>query len=336
MKKIYLVIIIVCLCSGLFAGRYAGDFMAIGSGVRALGMGGAFSAVADDGSAIYWNASGIAQVRESELTLMRAFLYSGLAFYDHFTFLQPLPNNSTVGLNWTRLTISDIPIFDERHLIGTNVDQRSARRELQLSGIPDGKFTSTDDLFQVAFTSHYRRVFDLGWNLFDLPVDFYFGGNFKYIRRSMLGYLGEGMGFDLSTMLKTEIGTLVDLNWLGDFAFSLNFMDIANTTITWDTPSRHVDEVLFNTKLGLAFFQPIERLNSNLIFSYTKDYVYDRTNYLGFAWNYNQLTEFRLGVYDSNFSAGVGLYMYNIGVDYAFLTNNLGNTNRIGLSFRFN
>jgi hypothetical protein len=152
----------------------------------------------------------------------------------------------------------------------------------------------------------------------------------------MYNYLGEGTGFDLSTMLKTELGTLLDVNWIGDIAFSLNFTDIANTDITWNTASRHVDEVLFNTKLGLALFQPIEKFSSNLIFSYSKDYVYDRTSYLGFAWNYKDLTEFRLGSYDNNFTAGVGLFMYNIGVDYAFLTNNLGNTNRIGLSFRFN
>jgi len=336
MKKIIFCFLMIYLGVNLSAGRYAGDFMAIGSGVRALGMGGAFSAVADDGSAIYWNASGIAQNRQSELTLMRAFLYNGLAFYDNFTYTQPLPNDSAIGFNWTRLTINDIPIFEERHLIGTNVDQRTSREDLHLPGIPDGRFNSTDDLFQMSFASHFRQIFDLGWNLFDLPVDFYFGGSFKYIRRNVYNFLGEGTGFDLSAMVKTELGTLVDVSWLGDIAFSLNFMDIANTDITWNTSSRHVDSVLFNTKLGLALFQPIDRFNSNLIFSYSKDYVYDKTNYYGFAWKYGDLTEFRIGLYDNNFTAGAGVYLYNIGVDYAFLTNNLGNTNRIGLSFRFN
>jgi hypothetical protein len=56
-----------------------------------------------------------------------------------------------------------------------------------------------------------------------------------------------------------------------------------------------VDEVLFNTKLGFAFFQPVERFNSNLTFAYSKDYVYDRTDYFGFAWDYRNLIEFRIG-----------------------------------------
>ena len=35
----------------------------IGLGTRAMGMGGAFTAVADDESAFYWNPAGITQVR---------------------------------------------------------------------------------------------------------------------------------------------------------------------------------------------------------------------------------------------------------------------------------
>ena len=335
MKKIFILITLIYMALNLNAGRYAGDFMAIGSGVKALGMGGAFSAVANDGSAIYWNSSGIAQIRQSEFTLMRAFLYDGLAYYDHFTVCQPLPNEVTIGLNWTRLTIEDIPFYDEKHLIGTNIDQRSAFDILQLSAIPDGKFKSTDDLVQFAFANHQRQYVDLGWNLFELPIDYYFGATFKYIRRSMLDYTGTGTGFDVSTMIKTDLGILLDYEWLGEFAASLNFQDVANTKITWDTDSRNVDEVLFNSKLGLAFFQPIKKWQSDLTFAFSKDFVYGKMDYFGFAWEYDKLAELRLGWYDSNFCAGIGVKLYNIGLDYAFLTNNLGNTNRIGLNVRF-
>jgi len=34
-----------------------------------------FSAVADNGSAIYWNASGIAQITDIEVQFMHAFLF---------------------------------------------------------------------------------------------------------------------------------------------------------------------------------------------------------------------------------------------------------------------
>ena len=90
-KTFWMLILIIVLALPLNAGRYAGDFMMIGSGVRPLGMGGAFVSLADDGSAIYWNPAGISQIKKSEVTAMHAFLYNGLASYDHITFCQPLP-----------------------------------------------------------------------------------------------------------------------------------------------------------------------------------------------------------------------------------------------------
>ncbi|MBP7310112.1 MAG: hypothetical protein KA984_02345, partial [Candidatus Cloacimonetes bacterium] len=125
MKRIMIIILLGLIAVvPLFAGRYAGDFMMIGAGVKALGMGGAFVALADDGSALYWNPAGLSQIRDSELSAMHAFLYGGLASYDHITFVQPLPNQVSIGFNWTRLSVSDIPHFSEQYLIGTNVDQR--------------------------------------------------------------------------------------------------------------------------------------------------------------------------------------------------------------------
>jgi hypothetical protein len=46
-------------------GTFDGQFLKIGIGARAAAMGGAFVAVADDASALYWNAAGIARI-ESE------------------------------------------------------------------------------------------------------------------------------------------------------------------------------------------------------------------------------------------------------------------------------
>ena len=87
MKKIIILSLFTCIMViSLHAGRYAGDFMMIGSGARALGMGGAFASLADDGSAIYWNSGGLSQIRDSEVSAMHAFLYKNLASYDHLSY----------------------------------------------------------------------------------------------------------------------------------------------------------------------------------------------------------------------------------------------------------
>lgn len=41
---------------------YAGGLSTSGQGSRAIGMGGAFTGVADDGSSIYYNPAGISQI----------------------------------------------------------------------------------------------------------------------------------------------------------------------------------------------------------------------------------------------------------------------------------
>lgn len=333
-KKMTLLVLCLLTLNLLIAGRYAGDFMSIGSGIKSLSMGGAFSSIADDGTAIYWNSAGISNIRSSEVILMRAYLYEGLANYDNISYCHPLPNEVTIGFNWTRLSIDDIPIFSENHLIGTNIDQRAAFEEFQLTAIPDGKFKSTDDLFQFAFSKHIHHDADLGWFLFVLPIDYHLGVNFKYIKRDMLEYTGDGTGFDVGFLIKTDLGILVDQEYLGKIACGVNLQDIGGTGISWDTQSKHKDEVLFNTKLGFSYLHDLKKYHSKLTVAYDKDYVYEKTDHFGLEWNYKDQTKFRLGYYDQNFSAGIGLKVSIFSLDYAFLTNNLGNTNRIGLSIR--
>jgi len=328
-------LMIMISISQLNAGRYAGDFMAIGAGVRPLGMGGAFAAIANDGSAIYWNPSGIAQIKNSQINIMHAFLYNGLASYDNISFCQPLPNNVTIGLNITRLTVDEIPLFLEKYLVGTNVDQRINNSEYHLPGVPDGQFRSVDDLFQFAFAKHIHYKANMGWMLFEIPFDFYFGGNVKFIRRDLLDNLGTGTGIDLGLLVKTDLAPIFDLEYLGRLALGFNFQDVAGTDIAWNTITEMRDEVLFNTKIGIAVSQPVKKLKSDFVLAFDYDYVYDSTVHLGLEWNYNNIGQLRFGFYDDNVTAGVSTTIYGVGVDYALLTNPIGLTNRVGIRVDF-
>ena len=337
MKKTFLIFIFILLIPlVLSAGRYAGDFMMIGTGVRPLGMGGAFAAVADNGNAIYWNASGLAQIKEIEAEAMHAFLYKELAVYDFLSFCIPLPANTTIGISVTRLSINNIPLYDEKWLVGTTVDKRSSDVNSHLTGNPDGTFSSSDQLFEFAFAKNVFHIFDLGWALFDLPVDLYFGGTFKFIKRNLYKNMGTGMGFDFSSMLKTDFALLTDVDWLGAIKFAINLQDVAGTEITWDTKSKHRDEIITNPKIGLAVVQPLDFINSELILAYDWDNMYKYTRHMGAEFNYHNLISVRSGLYDNHFSAGLGIKYKRYNINYAFITNSdLGNSHRIGLTVNF-
>ena len=63
-------------------GTFDGQFLKIGVGARAEGMGGAFVGVADDATALFWNAAGIARIEsdKSELTFNHANWPAELSF----------------------------------------------------------------------------------------------------------------------------------------------------------------------------------------------------------------------------------------------------------------
>lgn len=319
----------------LVAGRYGGDFMMIGAGARALGMGGAFAALADDGSAIFWNSGGLAQLKQSEVAAMHAFLYGNLASYNHVSYVQPLPNEVTIAFNFTRLAVTEIPYFDERHLIGTNVDQRINNSAYHLPGVADGRFKSTDDLYQFAFAKNLKFGANMGWQFFEVPFEVGLGGNVKFIKRQIKDNLGTGTGVDMGIKVRTDLAVIFDDDDLGDLHFGVNFQDVAGTSVKWDTISEIRDDILFNTKLGLAIVQPIPSVQSVLTLAYDYDYVYGGTSHYGVDWNYDEKANLRLGLYDDNYSCGASVKVYGVFLDYALVTNPIGITNRVGLRVKF-
>ena len=54
---------------------FDGSPIPIGAGARALGMGGAFTAVADDATANTWNPAGMAQLERPELSINGGWYY---------------------------------------------------------------------------------------------------------------------------------------------------------------------------------------------------------------------------------------------------------------------
>ncbi len=65
------VLVFAVFATSAFAdGKYAGEFLNIGVGARALGMGGTFIGIANDGSAAYWNPAGMGGMHKKEIIAM--------------------------------------------------------------------------------------------------------------------------------------------------------------------------------------------------------------------------------------------------------------------------
>lgn len=105
-------------------GGSTAQFLRLGAGARATGMGEAHSAVADDASALYWNPAAMVQVEKRSVTLMHAEYLDSVS-YDYGAFAQNLGRNGAWGLGFQHLTAGKI----------TETDQ---------AGVETGSFRPTD------------------------------------------------------------------------------------------------------------------------------------------------------------------------------------------------
>jgi tetratricopeptide (TPR) repeat protein len=102
-------LILVLAASGV---SYAGDagresHFSIGSGVRAVGLGGGFVGLVDDASAVYWNQAALAYLEHQEINLMHISLFEGTA-YDAASYVYPHYKWGGIGISYMRLGTGDI------------------------------------------------------------------------------------------------------------------------------------------------------------------------------------------------------------------------------------
>jgi hypothetical protein len=92
-------------------GRVVADFLNIGVGARAAGLGGAYTALASDPTAGYWNPAGLSSINRMQLSLSHFAWYQDLN-YDFLGLALPLSKNITIGINATYLNYGNIDGYD--------------------------------------------------------------------------------------------------------------------------------------------------------------------------------------------------------------------------------
>ena len=287
------------------AQKYTSEFLSIGVGARALSMGGAYVAIANDASSVYWNPAGLSQLKKREISFMHASRFNGLVHVNFLNFIFPGSNTNAFGISYFRMGIDDIPK-------STKLDQFE-------QPIIEGYM---QDVEQALFLSFSRSVTNR----------FFWGGNIKAIRQTIGSNSSLGFGFDF--------GALYRFN--NNFALGVNLQDISGTYIFWDTGHKDVRSptvkwgFALNSSVPFLFGKATLAINQNIRFegqnnenNFALGEIAGSDFQFGGEFVFLNTLALRAGLERKNFTAGTGFRINFLEINYAFVSYDLGNTHRI-------
>jgi len=113
MKKYFAVAILSLISGSLLAQstpKYSNEFLNIGVGARAFGMGNANIASCDDVTSGYWNPAGLVGLKDNlQLAFMHSAYLAGIANYDYGAFATKLDDRRAIGVSMIRFSVDGIP-----------------------------------------------------------------------------------------------------------------------------------------------------------------------------------------------------------------------------------
>lgn len=216
------------------APKYSNEFLNIGVGARALGMGRSQAAHVNDVTAGYWNPAGIVDIASKyDVAYMHNEYYAGIAKYDYAAIGRKIDSSSSIALTYIRFGVDDIP--DTRYLFDS------------YGGIDYGRvkyFSATDNAFILTYASKIKKIPGLK-----------LGANFKVIYRNVGSFANAwGFGLDGGAQYKLK-------NWM----FGASVRDVTSTFNVWTINSGELNSAyLQSTQLGVQNTVPSNSIELTL------------------------------------------------------------------------
>ena len=155
-------------------GTTAAKFLSINVGSHAVGMGGAFTSIANDATAMYWNPAGLSFYKTKEVYLNHSKWIADITF-DYFGVTIPLQGSQVLGLNITSITMADMEVT------------RYGNEDTGES------FSAADYAFGLTYAIKLTDRFSIG-------IDG------KYIQEAIANNHAKGMAIDIGTLFTTPYG----------------------------------------------------------------------------------------------------------------------------------
>ena len=288
MRKL-LIVIIFTFPASLSAqgdGGFAAPFLRMSLGARGISMGGAHTAVADDGFAAYYNPAGLPFLTKRHFVTTYSFLTLDRQF--HFiSYSQNLKPTAGLSIYW----------------LGAGTDNIDGR---DLSGNHTFDYSESMNAFGISFSNKFHEKLALGLTM-------------KIVSQS-LDLVDEKLD---ANDLAFDFGIMVipfDALRLGVTLKDYNGGLIWDTQSIFDFGTKSTDEIPYSVHLGGSY-----NLDNRLLIASSFEFNQDQEERFHFGVEYqrDELYSVRIGADDAALSFGGGLYYFvsegiYTNIDYAF------------------
>ncbi len=285
------------------AGNTTAAFLKIGVGARPVGMGNAFTAVANDVNALVWNPAGLCQLSMKEMTATHTELFVDTR-YDFIGYAQPA-KTGVLG-------------FGVNYLSQGKIESRSADRQVT------GGFDASDMAVNLAYSRFVAPEVGLGVN-------------FKYLKSQIADVSAQGWAVDLGGLYKTPIRGLGLGLAVQNLGPGLKFLEERSSLPLSFTAGAgyRLPGMGMLLALDVKYMLYDKKTSVSVGTEYSVfSFVTLRAGYLAALTGGTGAGDFKRA--SNSMGAGFGLKLRGIGADYAFTPfGELGNTQRFSLSMRF-
>lgn len=284
-----MIALLYLLCG--FGEVYLNEFMEMGMGARALGLGNAFVGLVDDATAVYWNPAGLSKIKKNELFLMHSDDFSGQIKLNSGALGFPL-KSCVLGIGAYLLEAPDIPLTDTTQDTGSTYPGEV---------IAIDSINATDYVFYASYAHPFKSL-DIGVNL-------------KYIYRNWVLATAKGISMDLG--IKSQFNGI---------SYGINVVNLFSTPLSWSDTFDIEDKIPLLVKYGISVNHSFSK--SQIAFCLGFDTSPEKRvcefpelhtdTYLGLEyWWKNQLA-LRVGEDRGILTLGCGLAYQSLKLDYAF------------------
>jgi hypothetical protein len=305
------------LLGGQRVGTAAATFLKIDVGADAAAMSGAYVAMANDATTLYWNPAAAAQVEGNSLTLSHIQWPVDIQ-YEYLGYVHHLEGLGTIGISLGMLHMPDMEVTTEYYPTG------------------NGEYFRYYDVFGALTLS------------MKLTNQFSFGTTIKYIEEGLADLKMGGWMVDIGTFYWTGFKSLRFAVSLSNFGPDMK-PEGSYKTETIDGISNSENYEPFSPpttfRVGTAM-EVIETERYTLTSSFQINHPVDNAEnaVIGFDFSFIKRLHLRAGYkinYDEEkFTIGTGINIpissTNLAVDYAYKSfTNLGSTHQFTIDFQF-